>query len=436
MLSKDSSLDSWLAHISSVHPREIDLGLDRISKVAARLLPARPGKFVVTVAGTNGKGSNVAAMEAMLIANKFSTGAFTSPHISRFNERIRLNGQDVSDEVLISGLLAIESCRQGESLSYFEYSTLLALLIFAEVEVDVAILEVGLGGRLDAVNLIDPDVAVITSISIDHEDWLGSDLGGIAAEKAGIMRENVPTVCCDEFPSKSINEKAEAISSRLYVMNQHYSMQAIERDQAWMWSGLNVSNVPIECGPIANKSIHFSNLASAMQALALLPLDIDWQLAAKALAQLHLAGRFELRRDRKSGCPVIFDVAHNPAAATLLAANLEGLQAGHEAYGTIAVVLAVMADKDVEEMVSSLESCSDFWYIAQVDEARSMPVSELNERLKNRAFFQQEKTQLECFESVSEAYEKACELNPERGLVVVSGSFFTVASVRDKSDAL
>ncbi len=436
MPSKDSSLDSWLAHISSVHPREIELGLDRISRVAVRLLQGRPGKKVITVAGTNGKGSNVAVMEAVLLANAYSTGAFTSPHINRFNERIRVNGQEVGDRELIDGLVRIESCRQDESLSYFEYSTLLALLIFENADVDVALLEVGLGGRLDAVNLIDPDIAVISSISLDHEDWLGSDVDVIAAEKAGIMRTAAPTVCSEEVPNISIRKKAESISSPLYVMNQHFSMTTMGDGPAWKWQGANAANEPVECGPLPGESLHPSNIASALQAIALLDLNIDWDLAARGVQELRLAARFERRRDRKTGCPVIFDVAHNPAAAALLAVKLRALREGAEGYGSIAVVLAVMADKDVEEMVSFLESCTDFWYIAQVDEARSMQVSELSEHLENRLLSRPGKTQVECFDTVFEAYEKACDMNPERGLIVVTGSFLTVAAVREKSDAL
>jgi len=436
MPSKDSSLDSWLEYISGVHPREIDLGLDRIARVAGRLLTARPAKQIITVAGTNGKGSNVAAMEAVLLANNYSVAAFTSPHIHCFNERIRVNGKSVSDDVLIDGLIAIEANRSDESLSYFEYSALLAFYIFSKADMDVALLEVGLGGRLDAVNLIDADIAVISSIALDHQDWLGSDLDGIAAEKAGIIREGKPVVCSEENPRSTILERAELLSSKLYIAQQHFSLHSEVGNNAWKWQGQDQAGEAVHCGAFTNRSLHPSNLASALQTLALLPLELDWGGVPEVLDKLNLAGRFELCSDRKTSCPVVFDVAHNGAAANLLSANLLALKAGPQGYKSIAVVLAVMADKDVEEMVSALESCSDIWYIAQVDEARSMSVTKLYDCLIRRPFFQQENRQLECFNSVSAAYEKACNFSLERGLVLVTGSFLTVAAVRERCDTL
>lgn len=207
----DASLDAWLTYISQIHPREIELGLERLSRVAQRLGLAKPAPVVITVAGTNGKGSTVKTLEAVLMASGYSTGAYTSPHILRFNERIRLQGEEAADEDIVACFARIEAVREPESLSYFEFTTLAALLLFADKRVDFALLEVGLGGRLDAVNLIDPDCCIITNIALDHEDWLGKGRENIGAEKAGILRAATPFVFCDRDPPASVLAHAASL---------------------------------------------------------------------------------------------------------------------------------------------------------------------------------------------------------------------------------
>ncbi|HBX99358.1 MAG TPA: bifunctional folylpolyglutamate synthase/dihydrofolate synthase, partial [Gammaproteobacteria bacterium] len=234
-------LDSWLQRIISLHPEEIELGLDRIQAVANRMGLTKLANKVVTVAGTNGKGSCVACLQAVLESAGYRSGAYTSPHLHRFNERICVGGKSVSDRSLCDAFLAVEQQRKGVSLSYFEFGTLAALWLFNEKDLDVVILEVGLGGRLDAVNIIDPDVAVITNISLDHQSWLGNDLESIAAEKAGIIRRETPLVYGDSVPCKSILEKARALDAPVYRLdNECFGVKA-QNEDTWTFTGPNLS---------------------------------------------------------------------------------------------------------------------------------------------------------------------------------------------------
>jgi dihydrofolate synthase / folylpolyglutamate synthase len=426
MLTLESSLENWLKYIASVHPREIDLGLERIHRVARRLKLAKPAAVVITVAGTNGKGSCVATLEAVLQQAGYKTGAYTSPHIQYFNERIRVAAAPVADQDIVAALAEIDRCREDESLSYFEFATLAALLIFKQAGVDVALLEVGLGGRLDAVNIIDPDVALITNISIDHEDWLGKGVENIGAEKAGILRANTAAVFGDTSPPASIVGKAKELGARLYVQGTDFRFSKAVAEESWQWFGVDGANSAVHFAALELPRLALANVSAALQALILLPLQFTEADINGALKGLQLAGRFEIRRDRRSAKTVIFDVAHNQAAAALLAENLALYRQQNPAIVQLAVVIAVLADKDIEAMVTALESCTDIWYIAQVDEARGMAVEEVAQRIKNS----NNGLRLQQFGTVGEAYRAACEQTAGNDLIVVTGSFFTVAAVR------
>lgn len=420
------ALEDWLEYISSVHPREIELGLDRIHRVASRLGLSKPAPVVITVAGTNGKGSCVATMEAVLQQAGYKTGAYTSPHIHHFNERIRIDAQPAADETLVAAFAEIDRCRGDESLSYFEFATLAALLIFQRGEVDVALLEVGLGGRLDAVNIIDPDVAVITNISIDHEDWLGTGLENIAAEKAGILRANTAAVFGELSPPASIVAKAEELAAPLYVQGTDFHFSQTQDQHSWQWRGVDAGKSAIHFTGLELPQLTLANVSLALQALHLLPLSFTQENINGALRGLQLAGRFEIRRDRKTSKTVIFDVAHNLAAAQLLAENLRLYRQQNPPIERLAVVIAVMADKDIEAMVTALESCSDIWYIAQVEEARGMAAEEVAQRIKSS----NNRLRLQQFGTVDQAYRAACDQTAENQLIVVTGSFLTVAAAR------
>lgn len=451
------SLDSWLEYIASVHPQEIELGLDRIRRVATRMQIHRPAPLVVTVAGTNGKGSCVACMESILIHAGYKVAAYTSPHLHRFNERVRLQGQAVNDEALCDALRLVEEHRSPDSLSYFEFSTLAALWIFQQSDSDVALLEVGLGGRLDAVNIVDADVALISSIALDHESWLGSDLESIGREKAGILRPEIPAVFGASTPPLSITKLAAELGAPLSVLGQEFDFSRDDSLGVWAWHGsLSLKQIgqdttrqDLEGIALPLPAIALSNAASSLQALSLLPLDLSLEVIRAGLEQLRLAGRFEQRRHRATGTAVIFDVAHNTAAAELLATNLLRLQREKPWIERITLVLAVMADKHIESMALALKSCVDNWYIAQVDEPRCMPADEAEKRVATAIELGDGReiagcipgttsgtARIQCFESVHAAFDAACQRASTGELIVVSGSFFTVAAVRELSDPL
>lgn len=426
------SLDSWLQYIAAVHPREIELGLDRSRRVAARMQLTRPARHVITVAGTNGKGSCVACLEAILEAAGYRTAAYTSPHIHSFNERIRVAAAPASDDTLIEALSFVESCREPDTLSYFEFATLAALWTFQQAEVDLALLEVGLGGRLDAVNIVDPDVAIITSISIDHEDWLGTGVENIGREKAGILRKDIPAIIGSREPPLSIIQRAEEIGARLFILGEDFEVQRSASQQSWQWRGRGVDTASVLRDQLPLPKLELDNVACALQAAELLPLEIADNAIKLALESVALAGRFELRRDASSAKLVILDVAHNGAAAALLAQNLRRFLRANPKIKKITGVIAVMADKNIEDMVSALESCLNIWYIAQIDEARGMSVIETEKRLQNA----HTAVEFRRFDSVVDAYQAACAASPEsaeQDLVVVTGSFHTVAAIRNLS---
>jgi dihydrofolate synthase/folylpolyglutamate synthase len=428
MPAKGSSLESWLQYISSVHPREIELGLDRSQRVAANLSLGKPAPLVVTVAGTNGKGSCVATMEAILQEAGYKTGCYTSPHIHVFNERIRINATNVTDASLISAFAAIDEARDGETLSYFEFATLAGLYLLRENNVDVALLEVGLGGRLDAVNIVDADIAVISSIGIDHTDWLGNDIESIAVEKAGIMRPKIPTIFGGEQPPNAIINRAQELGSPLIISGQNFHVEQNVANTSWRWRGQNREAEPIDWSDLPIPSLMLSNVAASLQALKLLPISIEIEAVVAALAELALAGRFDKRRDLGNGRTVIFDVAHNPDAMRQLAIRLHSYKAENQGAGRIAAVLAMMADKDVLGMITALEYCVDIWYIAQVDEARSMAADEVAQSMKNVGIASDQGLILQ-FDSVESAYRAACDQTEAEDAVLVTGSFLTVAAV-------
>ncbi len=427
------SLDSWLQYIATVHPREIELGLDRSRTVARRLNIIKPAPLVVTVAGTNGKGSCIATLEAILQASGIRTAAYTSPHIHRFNERIRIDEICVDDQSIIQAFEEIDAVRQDESLSYFEFATLAALLLFKKAAVDIALLEVGLGGRLDAVNIVDADVTVITSIGIDHREWLGDDIETIAAEKAGIMRPRTALVFGGTELPRAIDEQAESFKSPLFVQGREFGYSEEPSASTWNWRGLDASGQQVVLSDLPMPGLALANVAAALQAVQLLPLSLNSLLFEQVLSRLQLAGRFERRRDISSGRTVIFDVAHNPDAMQLLASNIGRFRAQGTGFRRLIAVLALMADKDVVGMLTALESCVDIWYIAQVDQARGMAVDKVAQTMKIVGNTVEQPRYLQ-FDSVESAYMAACSQADQQDMILVTGSFFTVAAVHGHSE--
>jgi dihydrofolate synthase/folylpolyglutamate synthase len=356
------SLKEWLGLLETRHPCEIELGLERMTKVGEALELTRPAPKVVTVAGTNGKGSTIAIMEALLRHEGRRVGAYTSPHLLDYNERVRIDGQPVSDEALCEAFTRIEVARGELSLSYFEFGTLAALLIFEQAGLDVALLEVGLGGRLDAVNIVDADVGIITSIALDHETWLGDSREQIAVEKAGIARANRPLVCAEVDMPATLLPHLHKRGAKPYLLGGSdffYSMSdrgitlncVDSRGESQAYNNLPLPHVPLP------------SALCAVQALLLLNepdgVPVGEQDLQYVFNGTHLQGRLQkLRFQEKS---IILDVAHNPAAATLLAQNLST-----EKQGGIHALFSVMADKNIAGIISPLCQFVSHWHIADL----------------------------------------------------------------------
>lgn len=409
-----NTLNQWLAWQETLHPSEIELGLERVAEVLQRLNLQKPGFTVVTVAGTNGKGSSVAMLEAILLAADYRVGAYSSPHLLRYNERIRVNGVEVEDETLCTAFERIDQGRAEISLTYFEFGTLAAIEIFQHAKVDIAILEVGLGGRLDAVNVLDADVALVTAIDLDHQDWLGNDRETIGGEKAGILRAARPVVCSDPNPPRSLLETARQLGAPLWLLGRDFQAQADDADN-WRWNGPEGESISLP-HPALMGDFQLQNAAGVVMVLQALARDFPLDAAAirSGLSKVSLPGRFQ----SLPGSPQqILDVAHNSQSAQALAKNLET----QSCQGRTRVVLAMLADKDIAAVVDSLAKLVNDWYLAPLPVPRGAPVQLLQQALPDSA--------CKSFASVADAYAAAQEdASPEDRIVVV-GSFYTVAAV-------
>jgi len=409
-------LEDWLCWQQSLHPHTIELGLERVSVVARRLGIQDPRHKVITVAGTNGKGSCVAMLEAILIDAGYRVGSYTSPHLLRYNERVRVQQQPVTDTALSETFERIDSARQSVSLSYFEFGTLAAMLVFADIDLDVAIMEVGLGGRLDAVNLLDADLALITSIDLDHTEWLGAERESIGFEKAGIMRKNKPVVCGDPEPPASIAAHAHAVGARIYQLGADFRYSREGDSWGWRAGASRYARLPL---PALCGAIQLQNAAAVLMGLSLLNshLPVGESHVRHGLRCVTLAGRYQ----RLPGTPeVILDVAHNPAGARALASTLRAMPAAGRTLG----VFAVLADKDAASMVDALTSSVDHWYLAANHSARALPIAALRALLDEKVA-----ARIEAFGSVARAYAAAREAAAKSDRIVVFGSAFTVAEV-------
>jgi dihydrofolate synthase/folylpolyglutamate synthase len=357
------TLPQWLERIERQHPQSIALGLDRVRAVAARMGLARPAKQVVVVGGTNGKGSTVAFIEAIARAAGWRTGAYTSPHLVAYNERVRIDGRDVEDEALVAGFAAVAAARGDTPLTYFEYGTLCALWLFARERLDLAVLEVGLGGRLDAVNLVDADVSVITTVDIDHVDWLGADREAIGFEKAGIARPWKPLVLGDDDPPASVLRHAYAIGASAVRANCDFFFTAEASGDGARWEWREVGKryeLPL---PALAAPVQLRNAATAIAALRALRMPPPESAIAQGIAQARIPGR--LQRFEREGVAVLVDVGHNPQAARELARWLRG----DATPGRTLAVFAALGDKDAAGVASALDGLVDAWHLAGLEEA-------------------------------------------------------------------
>lgn len=370
-----ASLDDWLSYLETLHPSAIDLGLDRIRKVAQNMGLDVSSSVVITVGGTNGKGSTCAMLEAILQAAGYRTGLYTSPHLVDFNERIRVRGEPASDADITRQLLRIEQQRGDVSLTYFEYTTLAALLLFAESRLDVLILEVGLGGRLDAVNLIDADCAIVTSVDIDHTDWLGNTREQIGFEKAHIFRPGRPAICADPMAPASVVSHARTIGADLWLFGKDFNY-AGDRQQ-WAYGGRSQRRAGLAY-PALRGMNQLINASAALAALEALRdrLAVPAQAVRVGLAQVELPGRLQVLPGTP---PVILDVAHNLHAAAVLGQNLDSMPC----TGATHAVIGMLRDKDVAGVIGKLASRIDHWHCATLDGPRGIDAQELAELVRS-----------------------------------------------------
>ena len=412
------SLEQWLKRIEKLHAREIELGLERVRRVAGALGVARPAECIVSVAGTNGKGSCVALLEAVASQSGAKTGAYTSPHLQRYNERIRIGGEELSDEDIVRSFESVDQARGDVPLTYFEFGTLAAMNAFKRAQVDVALLEVGLGGRLDAVNSVDADVAVVTSIAFDHQEWLGADRESIGAEKAGVFRTGRPAVVGDRDPPESLLAAGAGSALRLFGRD----FLAHQRGDSWSYeSPVNVfPDLPM---PQFGGAEQLSNAACALAALEHCGhrLRFDRRHVVHGLRQARLPGRFQ-RIVAADGVQWILDVAHNEEAAAMLAANL-----GASAIsGRTLVVAGFMKDKPVTEIVRALAPAADAWFAVGVPGERGLDAAGCASRIGAET-----DTPVGEAASPEAGLEAASRVAGPEDRVVVCGSFTVVGPALD-----
>ncbi len=430
--TEQSSLTEWLDYMQQIHVSAIDMGLSRVLPVAEALgvvQSAKDDAYVFTVAGTNGKGSTTAVIAQMCQAAGYKTALYQSPHLSVFNERVRINGEMVSDETLINAFNKVQAARLqcGLTLSFFEMTTLAALLIFAEADCDVWVLEVGLGGRLDVVNIIDPDMAVITNIAIDHVDWLGDNVEDIGREKAGILRDGITLVYGATAMPASVQQAIDTHQASCYQAGQDFDYREVDTD-FWQYSNAAVTL------QLPRPALSLTNTANALSAVLASPLNIDKSAIEQALQTVKLAGRFDYRETHNRHW--LFDVAHNEQGVEFLLAQLLPLWQQHLATqnsseqvnsksASIKMLFSMLGDKDINKVVQRLTEAglpiSD-WYIAEIDYPRAASTEHLKSILSSYV----DSAQIHEFERLSEATDAVINASQPQDLIVVCGSFHTI----------
>lgn len=409
------SLAEWLGYLEQLHPKTIDLGLDRVTEVKQRLNLKFPFPLI-TVAGTNGKGSTCAMLEAILLAAGYRVGLYTSPHLLRYNERVRINGAEVTDDSLCAAFAAVERARGKVSLTYFEFGTLAAAWLFARAGLDGAILEVGLGGRLDAVNAFDPECAVLTSVDFDHMDYLGDSREAIGHEKAGIFRAGKPAVCGEFDVPYSVLAHAEKIGADLRRIGPDFGYDAVEPSQ-WRFTSRDGLRLTLP-HPALRGAYQLGNASTCLAALeqikARLPVTPDDM--RRGLLAATVPGRFQVLPGRPQR---IFDVAHNPHAVRALAENLRAMPPG----GRNIAVFSMLHDKDIAGVVREIRDQVDLWLVAGIDQSRGARADELQRVLANQGLA----PRVEAFPTVANAFRHACDKAAVDDKIIVFGSFYTVA---------
>ncbi|MCL1050787.1 bifunctional tetrahydrofolate synthase/dihydrofolate synthase [Shewanella abyssi] len=405
-----AALNTWLDYLLAIHPTEIDMGLVRVSEVASRLGLTELGiTKVVTVAGTNGKGTTCAMIEAALQLTGKTVGVYSSPHLLHYNERVRIKGVDATDEALVSAFEAIESARAEISLSFFEYATLAGLVLFKRENLDVILLEVGLGGRLDATNIIDADISVVTSIDLDHQEYLGDTRELVAAEKAGIFRAGRPAIIGEPDCPQTLIDYAQSISANLYRVGHEFSYACDKSD--WHYSGQHV-----ELNSLPLPKLPQPNAATAIAVLEHLCPAIDKAFIADAVGNTQLAGRLELVCDKPL---VMVDVAHNPHAARYLRSRLRKVSKQR-----LFAICGMLKDKDATAVLSELSLDITHWYLSDLNVPRGATALALKALLPPDS-------QASCFTNIAAAWDAVKQDAKADDVVIVFGSFYTVAGFKE-----
>jgi dihydrofolate synthase/folylpolyglutamate synthase len=438
------TLSDWLGYIETLHPKAIALGLDRVREVGEKLQVTHFRCPVITVGGTNGKGSCVAFLQSTLNAAGYQVGSYTSPHLLRFNERICFNGIMVDDAALVEAFQQIEQARAEIPLTYFEFTTLAALWLFQRADLDAIVLEVGLGGRLDAVNIVDADVAVITTVALDHMDWLGDTREAIGYEKAGIFRAGRPAVCGDFDPPATLLQAAAECGAQLYCVGRGFGYELdLKADVLAAAPSLRASRFcergdpenPLgsdkgcsdwswHCGTtiyqnLPSPHLPLQNAVTALMALHCLSerLPVSRKAIEQGLQQAKLPGRFqEFHQPRW----IILDVAHNPASAQLLAERLVSQPCGGKTYA----VASMLGDKDILSSLQPLLPCVDQWFVGGLDVPRGVPAETIANYLQKLGV-----TAYHTHHTIPAAFDHALQVSQPLDRIVVFGSFHTVAAV-------
>ncbi|MCG8294042.1 bifunctional tetrahydrofolate synthase/dihydrofolate synthase [Pseudomonas entomophila] len=410
------SLGEWLAYLEQLHPSAIDMGLERSRQVLARLGLGKLAPRVVTVTGTNGKGSTCAFVAMLLRAQGLKVGVYSSPHLLRYNERVLINGVEASDEQLCEAFTAVEAARGEISLTYFEMGTLAAFWLFKQSELDAVVLEVGLGGRLDAVNLVDADVSLVTSIGVDHADYLGDTRESVAFEKAGIFRQGKPALCGDLDPPQPLLDKVRELACPFFLRGRDFDLGST--DNHWQWRGSRLDGSAVELRDLPLLDLPMENAALALQAFLLMDLPWDEARVRQALLDTRITGRLDRRAVHFAGkcVELLLDVGHNPHAAEYLARRL----AAQPLKGRRLAVFGLLADKDLDGVLAPLHGLVDEWAVAPLATPRSRPAAELADALTNLG------APVKSYASVDAALEGQCTQATADDQILLFGSFFCV----------
>lgn len=422
------SLAQWVDYIQTLHHREIELSLERVREVFLRMYPDGLPYKIISLSGTNGKGSTAELLASIYNQAGYKVGKFTSPHLVRFNERFNLNGESVDDQSLLNAFERVESSREGTPITFFEYGTLLAIDLFAARQVDVAIMEVGLGGRLDSVNILDADLAIVTSISIDHTRWLGNSIEEIGFEKVAIARKGRPLVLGLTNPPASMLNYASGLAAQLSQIGQHFDYSYFDGDETWQWSSseTTIDNLPL---PFRQQGVQLSNCSSALEAVRLMSsyLPADKDSICQGIKNATILGRCQLRSRRPD---IVLDVSHNQASVARLSQFLNSLGStitrgeGATFRGRTVAVCGMLRDKEIDVSLEQIVAHIDDWHVATIHNDRGSRASEMSSVISSLCG----STVVE-YDRVQDAYDAALSTLTADDCLVVFGSFHIVGDI-------